>query len=132
MIAEVVSLETAGERSGTSTPRRQFLFERFQMVFHLLHETGKVKHVYLFGSFLAAIPSPNDVDLFVIMTADFTIRGLREEVAGVFTHNTCRIRYNADVFWVTEVIGEEQIKAALDVFSRNNMQESQALLEVTR
>ena len=132
MIAEVVSLEAVRERFGTSTPRRQFLFQRFQMVFDLLHETAKVKHVYVFGSFVAAIPSPNDVDLLVIMTADFTMRGLREDVVSVFTQNTCRIRYNADVFWVTEGIGEEQIKAALDVFSRNCMQEPQALLEVTR
>ena len=132
MIAEVVSIEALRERYGKTTPRRQFLFERFQMIFGLLHETGKVKHVYLFGSFAAAIPSPNDVDLFVIMAADFTMSGLREELVSIFTHSTCRIRYNADVFWVTEGIGEEQIKAALDVFSRNRMQELQALLEVTR
>ena len=132
MLAEVVSLEAVRERLGASTPRRQFLFQRFQMVFDLLHETGKVKHVYLFGSFVAAIPSPNDVDLFVIMAADFTMRSVREEVVSVLTHSACRIRYNADVFWVTEGIGEEQIKAALDVFSRNSMQEPQALLEVTR
>ena len=132
MIADVVSLEAVRERFGTSTPRRQFLFERFRMVFDLLHETGKVKHIYLFGSFVAAIPRPNDVDLFVILTSGFTMRGLREEVASVFTHNPCRIRYNADAFWVIEGIGEEQIKAALDVFSRTRMQESQALLEVTR
>ena len=132
MLAEVVSLEAVRERLGASTPRRQFLFRRFQMVFDLLHGTGKVKHVYLFGSFVAAIPSPNDLDLFVIMAADFTMKGLREEVVSVLTHNACRIRYNADVFWVTAGIGEEQIKAALDVFSRNPIQESQALLEVTR
>jgi hypothetical protein len=132
LIAEVISLEAVRERFGASTPRRQFLFQRFQMVFDLLHETGKVKHVYVFGSFVAAIPSPNDVDLLAIMAADFTMRGLREDGVSVFTQNVCRIRYNADVFWVTEGIGEEQIKAALDVFSRNCMQEPQALLEVTR
>ena len=132
MIAEVVSLEAMRERFGTSTPRRQFLFQRFRMIFDLLHETAKVKHVYVFGSFVAMIPSPNDVDLFVIMTADFTMRGLREDVVSVFTQNTCRIRYNADVFWVTEGIGEEQSKASLNVFSRNCMQEPQALLEVMR
>ena len=132
MIAEVVSLEAMRERFGTCTPRRQFLFQRFRMIFDLLHETAKVKHVYVFGSFVAMIPSPNDVDIFVIMTADFTMRGLREDVVSVFTQNTCRIRYNADVFWVTEAMGEEQIKAALNVFSRNCMQEPQALLEVTR
>ena len=131
MIAEVVSLEAVRERFGASTPRRQFLFDRVRMVFDLLHKTGKVKHVYLFGSFAAAVSSPNNVDVFVIMAADFTMRGLREELVSLFTHIACRIRYNADVFWVTDSIGEQQIKAALDVFSRNRMHESQALLEVT-
>ena len=132
MIAEVVSLEALRERLGKSTPRRQFLFKRFQMIFDLLHETRKVKHVYLFGSVAAAIPSPNDLDLLVIMAADFTIKGLTQKVLSVFTHYACRIRYNADVFWVTEGIGEKQIKAVLDVFSRNRMQEPQPLLEVMR
>ena len=113
-----------------STPKRQFLFERFQMVFNLLHETGKVKHVYLFGSFPAEAPSPNDVDLFVVMEADFTTRDLREGLAAVFTHHVCRMRYNADVFWVTEAVGEEQIKVALEVFSRDRAHEPQAILEV--
>ena len=110
MTPAVISIGEVKRRFGTSTPKRQFLFERFQAVFNLLHETGKVKHVYLFGSFPAAIPSPNDVDLFVVMAADFTTRGLREDLADVFTHHACRMRYNADVFWVTDAVGEAQIK----------------------
>jgi predicted nucleotidyltransferase len=132
LVPEAISLEAVRERFGKRTPKRQFLFERFQMVFNLLHESGKVKHVYIFGSFSAAFPSPNDVDLFVVMAADFTTRGLSEEVLGVFTHDTCRMRYNVDVFWVTEAIGQEHIDAALDVFSRNRLQEPQAVLEVSR
>ena len=81
MIAEVLSLQAVREPFGSSTPRRQFLFERFQLVFDLLHQTGKVKHVYLFGSFAAAIPWPNNVDVFVIMTADFTLKGSKEGTA---------------------------------------------------
>jgi predicted nucleotidyltransferase len=129
---EVISIVEAKRRFGTSTPNRQFLFERFERVFNLLHETVTVKHVYLFGSFPAAIPSPNDVDLFVVMAADFTTRDLREDLVDVFTHHVCRMRYNVDVFWVTEAIGEEQINVALDVFSRNRAHEPQALLEVVR
>ncbi len=130
MTPAVISIGEAKRRFGMSTPKRQFLFERFQMVFNLLHETGKVKHVYLFGSFPAAIPSPNDVDLFVVMEADFTTKGLQENFADVFVHHVCRMRYNADVFWVTEAVGEEQVKVALDVFSCNRAHEPQAILEV--
>ncbi|MGH7165032.1 MAG: DUF6932 family protein [Nitrospiraceae bacterium] len=125
-------LDLAPQRFGTSTPRRQFLCDRLQTVVNLLHETGQVRHIYLFGSFPTAIPTPNDVDLFVVMTADFTTRGLDERLLGVFTHDVCRIRYNADVFWVTEAIGEDQITAVLEVFSRTRAHEPQALLEVIR
>ena len=132
MVPEAISFEAVRERFGKRTPRRQFLFERFQIVFNLLHGSGKVKHVYMFGSFPSAFHSPNDVDLFVVMAADFTTSGLSDEVLGVFTHDICRMRYNVDVFWITEAIGQEHIEAALDVFSRNRLHEPQGVLEVTR
>ena len=50
--------------------------------------------------------------------------------ASPFTHHACRMRCNADVFWVTDAVGEEQIKVALDVFSRSRAHEPQAVLEV--
>jgi predicted nucleotidyltransferase len=129
---ETVSLVRLKEQFGTSTPRRQFLFEKFRTVFDLLQETGKVKHVYLFGSFTTENPSPNDVDLFVVMRAGFTTVELNRKVLSVFTHDVCRIRYNVDVFWVTNTVGEDQIKEMLDVFSRNRMHQTQPILEVTR
>ena len=91
-----------------------------------------MKHLYLFGSFVTTIPMPNDVDLFVIMTRGFTTVGLDERIATVFMHDLCRIRYNIDVFWVTEAVGESAIEDMLEVFSRDRSQEHQGILEVTR
>jgi predicted nucleotidyltransferase len=130
LVPEVISLEEVKARFGTGTPRRQFLFDRLQSVFTLLHETMKVKHVYLFGSFPTEISFPNDVDLFVVMREGFTTIELKEKLLSVFTYDICRIRYNIDLFLVTEAVGEEQIKETLDVFSRNRMQQSQQILEV--
>ena len=132
MELEIIALAQVKARFGTSTPRRQFLFERLQTVFGLLHETGRVKHVYLFGSFSKETPSPNDVDLFVVMRAGFTTNGLNERLLSVFTHDVCRIRYNVDVFWVTEAVGEEYIAEILDVFSHNRQHQPQPIFEVTR
>ena len=73
---------------------------------------------------------PNDVDLFVVMAADFRTTGLTDELLAVFTHDTCRIRYNADVFWVTESIGAEPIADALAVFSRDRHFRPQPIVEV--
>jgi hypothetical protein len=73
---------------------------------------------------------PNDVDLFVVMAADFRTTGLTDELLAVFTHDACRIRYNADVFWVTESIGAEHIADALAVFSRDRQFRTQPIVEV--
>lgn len=125
------SLKGLKARFGTSAPRRQFLFERLQTVTQVLRNSGQLKRLYLFGSFLTATPTPNDVDLFVVMAKGFTTVGLREPLATVFAHDLCRIRYNIDVFWVTEVIGETAIEDMLDVFSRGRAQQPQGIVEVT-
>jgi predicted nucleotidyltransferase len=130
MMIEVFSLAIVRERFGASTPRRQFLYERLHAVVTRLYETGKVKHIYLFGSYPTATSMPNDVDLFVVMAADFRTTGLTDELLAVFTHDTCRIRYNADVFWVTESIGAEHIADALTVFSRDRQFRAQPIVEV--
>ena len=127
---EVVPLSKIRERFGTSTPRRQFLYERLRAVVTRLHETGQVRHIYLFGSFPTEAALPNDVDLFVVMAAGFHTTGLPDELLVVFVHDSCRIRYNVDVFWVTESIGAEHIADALTVFSRDRQFRSQPIVEV--
>jgi len=129
---EVVSLATLRAQYGTATPTRQFLFERLATVINLLHETGHVRRIYLFGSFATETPVPNDVDLFVVMSQDFTTALLSQALVDVFTHDMCRIRYNVDVFWVTEAVGENQIEAVLSVFSVNRNRQPQPILEVKR
>lgn len=127
---EVLTLAAVGERFGTSTARRQFLYERLRAVVTRLHETGQVRHIYLFGSFPTEAALPNDVDLFVVMAAGFHTVGLPDERLAVFVHDSCRIRYNVDVFWVTESIGAEPIADALAVFSRDRHFRPQPIVEV--
>ena len=73
---KVLPLATVREQFGTSTPRRQFLYERLHAVVTRLYETGKVRHIYLFGSYPTEGPLPNDVDLFVVWPLTFRRRGL--------------------------------------------------------
>ena len=127
---DVLTLAAVGEWFGMSTARRQFLYERLCAVVTRLHETGQVRHIYLFGSFPSEAPLPNDVDLFVVMAAGFHTTGLSGELLAVFVHDSCRIRYNVDVFWVTESIGAEPIADALAVFSRDRKFRPQSIVEV--
>lgn len=121
---------TRRKRFGTATPRRQFLFGRLQDLVNDLVSTGSVKRIYLFGSFVSGKSSPNDIDLFIVMEAGLTTAQLSGKVSEVFQHDLCRIRYHANVFWVTEVIGDERIDDLLDVFSRNREKQQRPIIEV--
>jgi hypothetical protein len=125
------TLEEIRQRHGESTPRRQFLFRRLQTVTRLLSETGSLRHLYLFGSFTTAKPTPGDLDCLAVMAAGFTTVNLPAHLLDVFQHDLCRLYYHADVFWVTEVVGREHIEAMLAVFSHDRHGALQPIVEVT-
>lgn len=126
-IASVQEIET---RFGASTPRRQFLFQQLQILFNRLRAIGGVRQVFLFGSFVTGKPSPNDIDLFLVMNGGFSTTNLSGQDLDVFQHDLSRIRFHADVFWVTEAVGADRIEDLLDVFSRNRDGQPQPIIEV--
>ncbi|MCI0695860.1 hypothetical protein L0337_28145 [candidate division KSB1 bacterium] len=130
MNLQLVPLDEFAEQYGASTPRRQFLFNQARSVISLLRATGQVKRVFVFGSFVSEKPNPNDVDFFVVMTADFTTFHLKGRIAEVFQNEACRIRYGVDLFWVTEAIGESHIQDMLEVFSRDRQQQYNPIVEI--
>ena len=125
-----LTLEEIRQQYGESTSRRQFLFRRLQTVIRLLSETGNLRHLYLFGSFTTAKPTPGDLDCLAVMAAGFTTVNLPTHLLDVFHHDLCRLYYHADVFWVTESIGNERIADLLDVFSRDREKRQQPVIEV--
>jgi predicted nucleotidyltransferase len=129
-MAEIASLDDLRIRFGTSTPRRQFLFRQLEIVIDQLLITRSVKQIYLFGSFVSGKASPNDVDLLVVMNAGFSTTQLGGKVLELFQHDVCRIRYQADLFWVTEVVGNARIEDLLEVFSRDREGRTQSVIEV--
>lgn len=129
-MAEIASLDDLRIRFGTSTPRRQFLFRQLEIVIDGLRGTRSLKQVYLFGSFVSGKASPNDVDLLVVMKAGFSTTQLDRKVLELFQHDVCRIRYHADLFWVTEAVGNARIEDLLEVFSRDREGRAQSVIEV--
>jgi predicted nucleotidyltransferase len=129
-MAEIASLDDIRIRFGTSTPRRQFLFRQLEIIVDQLLVTRNVKQIYLFGSFVSGKASPNDVDLLVIMNAGFSTAQLGGKVLELFQHDVCRIRYHADLFWVTEAVGNARIEDLLEVFSRDREGRTQSVVEV--
>ena len=125
------TLEEIRQQYGGSTPRRQFLFTRLQTITRLLKETGQLRHLYVFGSFPTAKPVPNDLDCLAVMATGFTTVSLAVPHLEVFQHDTCRLRYQTDVFWVTEAVPKEHLDAMFDVFSRDREGVTHPIIEVT-
>jgi len=129
-MAEIASLDDLRLRFGTSTPRRQFLFRQLDIIIDQLRATRKLKRVFLFGSFVSGKASPNDVDLLVVMNSGFSTAQLGGKILELFQHDVCRIRYHADLFWVTEAVGKARIDDLLEVFSRDRDGRAQSVIEV--
>lgn len=128
---EALTLEEIGQRYGVSTPRRQFLFSRLQHVTRLLTETGQLRRLYLFGSFTTTKLAPGDLDCLAVMAVGFSTVSLVSPRLEVFQHDTCRLLYQSDVFWVTEAVPQNDIDAMLNVFSRDREGRLQPIVEVT-
>ena len=125
-----LTLEAIRQRYGDNTPRRQFLFTRPQTVTRLLTETGQLRRLYLFGSFTTTKPTPGDLDCLAVMATGFTTATLASPYLEVFQHDTWRLLYQIDVFWITEAITQEHLDAMLNVFSRDREGMSQPIVEV--
>lgn len=126
----LTTLDEVAVQFGTTTPRRRFLFDKLRQLIQLIEQTGSLKRVYLFGSFVTGKASPNDLDLLVVMDSNFTTATLSGLLLEPFEHERCRIRYSADVFWVTETINQEQIENLLEVFSRDRDKREQPIVEL--
>jgi Family of unknown function (DUF6932) len=74
--------------------------------------------------------SPNDIDFLVVMNGKFSTMNLRGQDLDMFQHDSCRIKFHADLFWVTETVGADRIKDLLDVFSRDREGRAQPIIEV--
>jgi uncharacterized protein DUF6932 len=60
-------------RFATTSARRQWLGERLREVLTTAKATGKLHRLILWGSFVTAKDVPEDLDLLLIMAADFDL-----------------------------------------------------------
>jgi len=108
-------------RFGAGTPRRLWLFGRFKALVELAASTGKLRRVFVWGSFVTAKPVPKDVDLLLIMDADFEVEHAPVPAQVVFDSIQSRLLFESDVFWARSSIGEEVLQLWLETYqtSRN-------------
>jgi hypothetical protein len=94
------TLSDLAQRFGTGSVARSRALFRLSHVHELAQRTGKLQHFYVFGSFVSAAPEPRDIDVALVMSADFRLADAPRECRTLFSHADAQARYGASIFWV--------------------------------
>jgi hypothetical protein len=95
-------------RFGMGTQARVRAFSTLKRVHELARLTGSLRNFYVFGSFVSSIVGPRDVDVVLIMAADFRVEDCAPESQPLFWHLQAATRYGASVFWFREGTASKQ------------------------
>ena len=82
----------------------------------LAAKTGHVERFLVFGSFVTDKDAPGDVDVVLVMAAEFRLEEAPRESRTVFAHADADARFGASVFWVRRGILPESEMAAFVEF----------------
>lgn len=96
----------------------------------LVESTGKLEHLFVWGSFVSAKEFPNDVDLLLVMSSDFQLADVPGACQIVFDYVSARIRFQADVFWSKASIGEDLLRLWLDTYQTTKDFKRRGIVEV--
>ncbi len=67
----------------------------------LAKSTGKLETVYLFGSFVTAKIAPADIDIFLVMSGDFSINQVEGRARLLFDRSRAAIVWGVCIYWIT-------------------------------
>lgn len=95
-----ITIESLVQRFGQGTEQRRLVTGRLLHIVVLAQRTDHVSRLIVFGSYVTDKPSPNDVDVILVMDDDFRLELCPIEARGLFDHATAQARYGASIFWV--------------------------------
>jgi hypothetical protein len=69
--------------------------------------TGKLRRVFVWGSFVTAKSAPRDLDILLIMDNSFEVARIAGPAQEIFDCMRAKLLFESDVFWARASIGEE-------------------------
>ena len=96
----------------------------------LAANTGKLRRVFVWGSFVTAKPAPRDIDLLLIMDEDFEVERIAEPAQVVFDAVRAKLLFESDVFWACASIGEETLELWLQTYQISRSFRKRGIVEL--
>jgi hypothetical protein len=117
-------------RFGGPSPRRVWLSGRLQALLELAATNGKLRRVFIWGSFVTAKAAPGDLDILLIMDEDFDVDGVAPAAQIVFDSVRAKLLFESDVFWARASIGHEMIDLWLDTYQTSRSFRKRCIVEL--
>jgi predicted nucleotidyltransferase len=117
-------------RFGCSSPRRVWLSGRLRELVELAAISGKLRRVFVWGSFVTAKPVPKDLDILLIMDEDFEVEAIAAVAQTVFDSVRARLLFESDVFWARASIGNEALQLWLETYQISRSFRKRGIVEL--
>ncbi|MGO9893976.1 MAG: DUF6932 family protein [Bryobacteraceae bacterium] len=117
-------------RFGGSSPRRVWLTSRLRALLELAAASGKLRRVFIWGSFVTAKPSPRDLDILLVMDQEFEADEVAPAAQAVFDSARAKLLFEADVFWARASIGPELLDLWLDTYQTSRSFRKRGIVEL--
>jgi hypothetical protein len=114
----------------SSSPRRVWLESRLRTLIALAATNGRLRRLFVWGSFVTAKQSPQDVDLLLIMDEDFEVERLAAPAQAIFDSVRAKLMFESDVFWARSSIGPEMLDLWLDTYQTSRSFRKRGIVEV--
>ena len=103
---------------------------RLREIVSLAAASGLIRRVYICGSFVTAKANPRDLDILLVLRPEWGGDEPPHPLGTVLNHEQARLRFQADVFWVPEDVGEVVIADLLDAFMVDRDKRQRGIVEV--
>ncbi len=117
-------------RFGKSSSRRVWLTSRLEALVDLVAKSGKLRRVFVWGSFVTGKPNPRDVDVLLIMDEDFEVERIALPAQAVFHSVRAKLLFESDVFWARTSIGEEVLQLWLETYQTSRDFRKRGIVEL--
>jgi hypothetical protein len=117
-------------RFAGSSLRRAWLAGRLRALLELAGSNGKLRRIFVWGSFVTAKTAPKDLDILLIMDEDFEVDGIAGSAQDVFDSVRAKLRFESDVFWARTSIGDETLDLWLDTYQTSRSFRKRGIVEL--
>jgi len=80
--------------------KRRSASNTLKTICNLAVATGQLQSILIFGNYVTSKPNPNDVDVILIMTDEFSMSQCPADSRLLFDHQAADAMLSASVFWI--------------------------------